>query len=402
MPATPTCGPTPPTHDGFVDVVTYSMDHDFEDQPMHGLPLVSRQKETAAVESLYESFLLVQSPTDVQSLPIDHSMAYPSPSNYDPSFPVQLNHQSMHMTNTSLAASEWDGFSTVAWSDSGQQSYHYLDHSARRISQLDHVPMGELQAAWHSATAQSLEQVHPMPSETIIPSDAMVEDYVLATSDGLENVDAVGGVEPSFPQAPQEVSFKKEESPVIKTEVESDTETRRPREGRMFVTSTGAKGVKKERQTRCAAKKKPKIPKHRTFKIPLGENNIVVSCDYDVDEYGPYRRCAEGSRKLRCPHILPDGRQCLKGFQRPEHLKRHQKTHTGIVEARCRICEKAFGRNDNCIAHYDTHITKPGKKEGRNKKFTLEQVEDKVEDPKIIEKLRQKFASQKGRALANL
>ncbi|KAF2010881.1 hypothetical protein BU24DRAFT_355592 [Aaosphaeria arxii CBS 175.79] len=92
-----------------------------------------------------------------------------------------------------------------------------------------------------------------------------------------------------------------------------------------------------------------------------------------------------------CELYRSDGIPCRRRFKRPEHLKRHAETHSGKLNHHCKICFKGFGRNDNCQAHYDTHIRRPGKKDGRNRKMSLREVEEIVAgDVKLIEKLRSK------------
>jgi hypothetical protein len=87
---------------------------------------------------------------------------------------------------------------------------------------------------------------------------------------------------------------------------------------------------------------------------------------------------------------VPAGKKstvCGRLFKRPEHLLRHRKTHAKIKDHFCRMCPKKFDRNDNCWAHAFTHVHRPDKKDGRNKKFSLRQVISVVSDPKQIDKL---------------
>ena len=49
---------------------------------------------------------------------------------------------------------------------------------------------------------------------------------------------------------------------------------------------------------------------------------------------------------------------CSKRFQRQEHLKRHQRTHTQADSFVCQFCEKVFGRSDNFKSHTKLHTTR--------------------------------------------
>ncbi|KAF2143394.1 uncharacterized protein K452DRAFT_215001, partial [Aplosporella prunicola CBS 121167] len=48
---------------------------------------------------------------------------------------------------------------------------------------------------------------------------------------------------------------------------------------------------------------------------------------------------------------------CVKTFARPEHLKRHENTHSKERPFPCVVpcCRRRFSRNDNRKAHYETH-----------------------------------------------
>ncbi|OCL12872.1 hypothetical protein AOQ84DRAFT_284242 [Glonium stellatum] len=105
---------------------------------------------------------------------------------------------------------------------------------------------------------------------------------------------------------------------------------------------------------------------------------------------------------------------CDKKFQRPEHLKRHKDTHSGVQNFHCVMCTKDFQRNDNCLEHYWTHVQVPHHKPKRNPRWPLEELERRVQrttrfpDPansrpatisteeaaKIIEKLRSKWEKE--------
>ena len=73
----------------------------------------------------------------------------------------------------------------------------------------------------------------------------------------------------------------------------------------------------------------------------------------------------ESSDKKHCPHIDREGIACSRAFKRQEHLTRHMKTHTQDKEFVCAVgwkhkdvCNKSFGRHDNRLQHYVTHITR--------------------------------------------
>lgn len=59
---------------------------------------------------------------------------------------------------------------------------------------------------------------------------------------------------------------------------------------------------------------------------------------------------------------------CNQKFQRQEHLKRHEKTHTNSESFPCQFCSKSFGRSDNLKSHIKLHAD-PTKKSSRTKHF---------------------------------
>jgi hypothetical protein len=72
------------------------------------------------------------------------------------------------------------------------------------------------------------------------------------------------------------------------------------------------------------------------------------------------------------------------------------KTHSGRKDFICQLCLTEFNRNDNCWEHYWTHVHRPGKKNGRNKKHSLRRVLTYITDPKHTEKLLNKWMKEVG------
>ncbi|KAH8731693.1 hypothetical protein GQ44DRAFT_746346 [Phaeosphaeriaceae sp. PMI808] len=60
------------------------------------------------------------------------------------------------------------------------------------------------------------------------------------------------------------------------------------------------------------------------------------------------------------------------------------------------LCHTQFNRNDNCWEHYWTHVHRPGKTSGRNKKRSLRRVLTSITDPKHAGKLLNKWKKEVG------
>jgi len=79
---------------------------------------------------------------------------------------------------------------------------------------------------------------------------------------------------------------------------------------------------------------------------------------------------------------------CIKSFKRLEHSKRHYLSHKGIVVAKCPLCPKHFGRNDNFIAHMKTHLPQQKRNKGKNVHHSLGRIIWSLGDnTKVIEKV---------------
>ncbi|KAK7534933.1 uncharacterized protein J3D65DRAFT_629466 [Phyllosticta citribraziliensis] len=107
---------------------------------------------------------------------------------------------------------------------------------------------------------------------------------------------------------------------------------------------------------------------------------------------GRYCSTAGETKKQRCRF---EG--CTKTFARPEHLKRHENTHSKERPFPCVVpgCGRRFSRNDNRKAHYETHLKEAmsGKK-ARNASVSFPELKNLLhsheapeEANKMIEKL---------------
>lgn len=117
---------------------------------------------------------------------------------------------------------------------------------------------------------------------------------------------------------------------------------------------------------------------------------------------GRYCSASGETKKQRCRF---EG--CVKTFARPEHLKRHENTHSKERPFPCVVpqCGRRFSRNDNRKAHYETHLKEAllGKK-ARNAPVSFEDLctflhrsEPEEEARKMIEKLQNPKSKVKSR-----
>jgi hypothetical protein len=128
----------------------------------------------------------------------------------------------------------------------------------------------------------------------------------------------------------------------------------------------------------------------------IGDKGAEFSPDTIIRDMDNRLRYAnkDPPRKHYCNHPFDDDEEvppgqvhCGKPFKRLKHFIRHKKTHNNEMAFPCWLCKAWFDRNDNRWAHAFTHVHQPGKKDGRNKKFSLRQVTSFVPDPKQVDKL---------------
>jgi hypothetical protein len=258
----------------------------------------------------------------------------------------------------------------------------------------------------HSVWNDSAQGVSGLGMPTIVPHEAML-------SGSYVNVDTSDVGEESYDDTdeplPEHGVFKQDASPAyVKAESEPSDDERTVRRS-ICENRTGGKSVVVKREQRLngvvkrkASTKKSKSKPRDYYEWKMEEDGRVVKSslrDIYQDTYEDEqkrRRWANQvpTKKFRCNYPynddedVPHGKEiCGKLFKRVEHRQRHKRSHCLDKEFPCSLCDKRFNRNDNCWAHSFTHVRPPGKKDGRNTKFSLRQVISVVKHPKHVEKL---------------
>ncbi|KAF9729979.1 hypothetical protein PMIN01_11912 [Paraphaeosphaeria minitans] len=98
--------------------------------------------------------------------------------------------------------------------------------------------------------------------------------------------------------------------------------------------------------------------------------------------------------KFPCPF-------CTRSFTRQHGLQRHLHNHWGSKNYSCPLCWKTFVRNDICVAHVATHVEKPGRSRGRNKKWPLAMVPAHIPTQKVRDRILRLYIKDIERYLAN-
>ncbi|KAF2202493.1 hypothetical protein GQ43DRAFT_430729 [Delitschia confertaspora ATCC 74209] len=178
------------------------------------------------------------------------------------------------------------------------------------------------------------------------------------------------------------------------------------------ISRTRGKAIKEERRGKSGPKSHSRPMKVQTQIV----KGIQLTTDFEIqdvctDKNGRRHR-AHGPTKPKqvCGVVLEDGRICRAAFDKSEHFKRHQDTHNPSKKTfPCIVpgCEKVFGRSDNCNAHFITHASIPGKRLGRNCKYTNISVQellvmcngDKGKEEKIIRGYEKEVAKLRAKKL---
>jgi hypothetical protein len=226
-----------------------------------------------------------------------------------------------------------------------------------------------------------------MMAPTMAPTESMLgSEYVqVGTMNSDTDMSHYDDVDMPLVPTPQDVVVKQEDP-------ESSVDDRKVTRS-IWVSSTGGKSVKKEEL--AMSEKKRKASKARKSRDKSRTTLLGYRFDIDLDDDvvqipGTKKWKRNGGGPSKAPHICEmetAGAQCGRKFRRQEHLHRHEKTHSGRKDYSCQLCPNKFNRNDNCWAHYWTHVHRPGKKDGRNIKYSLRRVLTYISDPKLTEKL---------------
>ncbi|KAF1914560.1 hypothetical protein BDU57DRAFT_519619 [Ampelomyces quisqualis] len=271
----------------------------------------------------------------------------------------------------------------TSFSNSPYAEYHGSMHS-----EPDHVQNPEGMWSYHQYSLANM-----LAAPTMAPNEALLGGEYVQVDAGNQDAEmsSYDDVDVPLAHSPQGVTVKQEE-------LETSADERKVRRS-IWVSSTGGKSVKKEQQAGVIKSKKSRKPRSKAI-TRLHGDRFDLWMDDDVEQIPgtkKWRRNGGGScGKPQICEIQVSGVPCGRKFLRQEHLHRHMKTHSGRKDFVCQLCMTQFNRNDNCWEHYWTHVHRPGKKNGRNKKYSLSHVLTYITDPKHIEKLHNKWLKEVG------
>jgi hypothetical protein len=262
----------------------------------------------------------------------------------------------------------------------------YAEYQEQMQDETDHAQTGQGLWSYQYALANMMAAPTMAPNEALLGGEYVHVDTGNHDTDMSSYDDSDGSLEHS----PRDIVVKQENT-------ESPTDERRITRS-IWVSSTGGKSVKKEEQ---AGMTKKKVRKSRSKAITrLHGERYEIWMDDDMEQIPGTKKWRRNggslSGKPQICEIEVAGVPCGRKFQRQEHLHRHMKTHSGRKDFVCQLCLTEFNRNDNCWEHYWTHVHRPGKKNGRNKKHSLRRVLTYITDPKHTEKLLNKWRKEVG------
>jgi hypothetical protein len=369
-PATPVYGRNPFSDSNYVGVTAIDECHD---ESMDALAMGFAFKAPGSGSASFESWSdLAHSNTLDQPLPLSMHGSFGS-------------HQSLaqaHMATFSGVDSSGPSCAT-SFASLPYTSFH------GHVQGQDNVNHGEsLQTLWpYQYTVE-----HMIAAPTMAPSESLLggEYICVDTRDQDADLGAYDDADVPLGPSPQDVVLKCEDSEMS----EDERQVRRS----IHVSPTGGKTVSREQRARVSRKVSKRSGSKRFPVVRVGAINLELENLHDVEQHPQTKRWQrKGKSTSGGPHycgMVENGKPCGKKFRRQEHLGRHQRTHSGNKPFGCQICPKLFNRNDNCWEHYWTHVHRPGKKQGRNKKFSLRRVLTYISDPKHIEKLMTKWFNE--------
>jgi hypothetical protein len=298
----------------------------------------------------------------------------------------------------------------LSWENGTYMSSLAYDQSFRGndVQGLD----GEIDYPWALPVREVVPSSGNVPTSTVVPSEAMPPAFSYASTDMKNYEDIDGGelVLPSPRSDPGSYSGFYEDD-VKRESEERDKElmwvdASRSQRKLAFVSSTGAKGVKKAHRGHTSPWLKS--ARHaRVGKRRARDRNVdTYTSTKDVEVLVQATRTP--SKTHTCTEQVGKGR-CGKAFERVEHLRRHERTHRGVKEIQCPLpkrfnCIKRLDRRDNWRDHLKTHLKKSNS--GRNERCerdemyqALRENETPEEAEKTIEMLEKWHAS--GRSIAS-
>ncbi|KAL1621360.1 hypothetical protein SLS56_009247 [Neofusicoccum ribis] len=264
---------------------------------------------------------------------------------------------------------------------------------------------------WPVGTNQAFDlPMYPDHSPDLVqPEDTMMDaedKYNEMRSDSFD--DSFGSYDGYSASTSPSSRYGHAEETHIKQEGDSDFHRRDSKHNLRDYMTPVRKNSRRESKVRAGGINKRKVRSNNLMEsFDAHHNGCQVEVKYQagiqVDpKSGRYCSASGETKKQRCRF---DG--CVKTFARPEHLKRHENTHSKERPFPCVVpqCGRRFSRNDNRKAHYETHLKEAllGKK-ARNAPVSfdelcqyLHQSEPEEEARKMIEKLQNPKSKMKSR-----